>query len=81
VRLLRLIAAISWKHDLIPVNFPPMADYADDNLSRLCVREVEHAIIAYTDTPTISISKLLAAMWKRIVFEGQDGLRNAGLNR
>jgi hypothetical protein len=53
---------------IIPVHLPPMTDCPDDDLSGACVREVEHAIVTDSDSPTVSIAKLLTAMWKRIIF-------------
>ena len=57
-----------------------MANDTDDDLPGLCVREIQHTIITYADTPAISIPELFAPMRKRIVLERQDRFGNAGLN-
>jgi hypothetical protein len=65
---------------LISVNFSTVPDNAHNDLAGLAIDEVQHPIIANTDTPTITIAKLLTTIGKRINFQSQDCLGDAGLN-
>jgi hypothetical protein len=56
-----------------------MADDADDNLFQLRVRKIKHAIIADTDAEAVAVFQFLAAVRKRIFFERENRLGDAGL--
>ena len=57
-----------------------MTDVANDYVPGLAVNEVKHTIVANANPPAIAVFKFLGAARRRVVFQGKDGLCDAGLN-
>lgn len=57
-----------------------MADYADDNLLGLVIRNIEYAIISNSNTKTIPVPELFAAVGKWCFFESQNRFGDARLH-
>ena len=63
----------------VAINFAPMADHTNDDLFRLRIGKIKHAIISNANAPAVAVFQFLATVRKRILFQRQNRLGDTGL--
>jgi hypothetical protein len=64
----------------IAIHFAPVSDAADNDLFQLWIRQIKHAIVAYTDAKPVPVLQLFSTRWKGIGFECENRFGNSKLH-